>query len=160
MDPSKPVCERCGAPAIVHFTGEGPAACGVRHLCLDCADRRDAAPFRKERGLNHAAIVLVTGMMILMITLFADVLRFGGGQGFGFKQMIGLIFAGGGLLVGAVTRIPTLYVVGGIAGGLTLLADYVQFGKSPGFGLEQMTGLGVGFSILLLGMVLAARQRV
>ena len=158
MDLPRPVCERCGAPAIVHVTSEGAAGCGVRHLCLDCADRQDAAGHREERGLNHAAILIVTGLMILVLSLFADVLRFGGSHGFGYKQVVGLVLAGGGMLLGAITRISTLYVIGIMAGGMTLLADYIHFGKSPGFGLEQMAGTGVGISMVVVGGLLAGRR--
>ena len=158
MDPPKPLCERCGAPAIVHVTSEGPAGCGVRHLCLDCADREDPTVNQEERGLNHAAILIVTGLMTVVLCVFADVLRFGGGQGFGYKQIVGLVLAGGGVIVGAVTRIPTLYVVGVMTGGLALLADYIHFGKSPGFGREQMAGTAVGIIIVIVGGVLARRR--
>ena len=157
MDPLKPGCERCGQPAIVHITSEGNAG-GVRHLCLDCADREDAMVRRVERGLNHAAILIVTGLMGLFISVFADVLNWGEGQAFGYKQLVALVLAGGGVLVGAVTRIPTLYVVGVITGGLTLVADWVQFGKSPGFGWEQMTGTVIGILLIIAGVGLARRR--
>ncbi len=158
MDPPKPVCERCGRPAIVHISTGEASGSGMRHLCLECADREDIAVRRQERGLNHAAILIVAGLIVLVISLFADVLRWGEGEAFGYKQMAGLVLAGGGVLVGAVTRIPTLFVVGLLVGGLTLSADYIGFGKSPGFGLEQVAGTAVGILLAAAGGLLAGRR--
>jgi hypothetical protein len=157
MDTSKPLCERCGAPAIVHITSENSAGSGVRHLCLNCADSEDAAVRRTNRGLDHAAILIVTGLMALIISGFADVLKWGNGGAFGYKQIIAVFLAGGGLLIGAAARIPTLYLLGLVTGGLTLIADYARFGNSPGYGVEQCAGVIAGAILLGAGIFVARR---
>ncbi len=158
MDPPKPVCEHCGHPAVVHVTSEGPAGTGVRHLCLHCADLEDAVVHREEPGLNRAAIFVVAGAMILAISLLADVLEFGQGAGFGYKQAIGLALALGGVLMGAVVRVPTLCAVGVVIGGLTIVADYAGFGNYPGFGWQQWIGSILGLALVVLGLFKAVKK--
>lgn len=158
MDPPKPVCEHCGQPAVVHVTSEGPGGTGVRHLCLNCADIEDTVAHREELGLNRAAVLLAAGLMILTISLLADVLRFGQAEGFGYKQLIGLVLAVGGVLMGAVIRVPTLSAVGIVIGGLAIAADYAGFGSHPGFGWQQVAGAALGLILVAAGLLKARRR--
>jgi hypothetical protein len=98
------------------------------------------------------------GCVVLLISLFADQLRFGHSEGFGPKQEIGLGIAVVCVFTAALLRVPTLMVIGILAGGLTILADILRFGQEEGFGWQQMLGVAVGGTLVLCGWLESWRQ--
>jgi len=52
-----------------------------------------------------------------------------------------------------------LAVVGLLVGLLSVLADVIRLGGSPGFGRGQIIGVVVGAVILIVGVVIFARSR-
>jgi uncharacterized membrane protein len=163
MNGPKPACERCGAAAIVHIRPDASDAQTVYHFCLACADTEVVVP-SSARGLpydrrrNHAALLILVGLIILVLSIGADFFAFGQAEGFGWKQMTG-VFCGVALLVlGAITRTQMVVVTGLIMGGLTLLADQLSFGSSPGFGWHQMLGTLLGGVLVLAGLSVAFRK--
>ena len=154
----QPVCEVCGAPAIVHFSG-GDTVGSFRHYCLQCADEMQAAPKPVDRSLEQALALLVVGSFILGISVLADSLQFGVSAGFGWKQIAGLVLSGVLVLAGALMGVPAVLSVGLLFGGITILADWLGFGSDEGFGFQQMMGVVVGVCIILGGFVYAWTRR-
>ncbi len=159
MNASRPTCEICGSPAIVHITHEDHQGVLVRHLCLACADGEQQALHTWNRGVDRAAVLAVLGLSILVISVFADHLGFGRSPGFAWKQEAGVLLAALLLLTGALIRVPTLSVCGLLAGGVTVLADRIGFGDSAGFGWQQVAGTAVGGLLLLWGYALYHGRR-
>lgn len=131
----------------------------MRHLCLRCADAGDVPAVRSERRLHYAAILLVVGLLVLVVSSAADVLQFGDAAGFGKWQILGVLLAGFLLLIGTMTRIFTLLAIGLITGVLTVLADWLGFGNAEGFGFQQIGGCLVGIALIAAGLLVARRQR-
>ena len=160
----KPVCERCGAVAIVHIRPNAADAETVYHFCLTCADAvagdysRDDLPDQHRR--NRAALFVLVGLIVLVLSVGADFFHFGQAEGFGWKQMTGL-FCGIALVVlGSIIRSQTVALTGLIMGGLTLLADWLGFGSSPGIGWQQMAGILLGTVLVLAGLYVTRRRWV
>lgn len=159
VNPSRPKCELCGAPAIVHITHEDHQGVLVRHLCLSCADGEQRALHTWNRGVDRAAVLAVMGVLVLIISIFADRLGFGRSPGFDWKQEAGVVLAALLLLTGALIRVPTLSVCGLLAGGVTILADRIGFGDSPGFGWQQVAGSVLGVVLLVWSFLMYQARR-
>ena len=160
MGRSKPACEKCGAPAVVHITNDTGDGAFVRHLCIPCADEEEATVARGKRGLDHAAILIVVGLLLLVISAGADILKFGSAEEFGMWQIIGTLLGGFLAIVGAVMRISTVVVIGLITIGLTVLADWLGFGNAEGFGLQQIAGCALGVVLILAGLAVGRSQPI
>ena len=105
-----------------------------------------------DRKRTRAALLIVVGLIILVISIGADFFAFGHAEGFGWKQMTGVFCGAALVLIGAIAQAHTVAVTGFIMAGITLLADYLGFGSSPGFGWHQMLGSLLGVFLLLLGI--------
>lgn len=150
-------CELCGAPAIVHVR---PSAADetMLHFCISCADQRGSSADQdaKARGINPAALYGLAGLTTIVLSTGADVFAFGRADGFGWKQMAGVVCGAALTLTGALLRTRTILLAGVIMAGLTLVADWVGLGASPGFGWRQ--GLGCVLGALLLLKARSARK--
>lgn len=158
MSRRKRQCERCGAPALVHISNDSGQGDAFRHLCLDCADAEDAGVLQVEAGLNLAAVLMVVGLMVLVMSAAADYLRFGYAEGFGIWQRLGMLLGAGGVLMGALTRTSTILVIGLITGVVTLLADWLGFGNTEGFGIQQLSGCMLGAVLIVTGALIGRAQ--
>jgi len=149
-------CEVCGEPANVHISNENADGATLRHLCLQCAaDEDDLAP--REPMLNLAAVLVVVGLFILVISLFADVLAFGRHEGFGWQQQAGLALAAVFVLTAALVRIPTVLAIGLMIGAITVLADWLGLGNAEDFGIRQVAGTLLGLLLIGAGWLVARR---
>ncbi len=156
MEP-KPTCENCEEAAIVHIRSEVAGQVVVRHLCLRCADVEENVVPPRERRLNVPVVLITVGLLVLVISVFADPLGFGRSEGFGWQQWTGVALAAILALTGAIMQIPTLLVVGLITGGVTLLADWLRFGSAEGFGWQQILGSALG-AVLIAGALVVVRS--
>ncbi len=155
-----PICETCGVPAVVHINSGAYAGQRMRHLCFGCADRQDMSAASRKRRFNPGAVLAAVGLMMLVISLLADVLAFGGSEGFGWRQLLGVALAGVIVLIGAAMWVPTLLAVGLIGLVMTILADWLAFGSSEGFGWQQALGCLVGVGLAFGGLDLARRREL
>ena len=153
-----PICETCGVPAVVHINSGAHAAPRMRHLCFGCADREDTSTASCNRKLNPGAVLAAVGLMMLVISLLADVLAFGSSEGFGWRQFVGVALAGVMVLIGAAMWVPTLLAVGLIGLAMTILADWLAFGSAGGFGWHQALGCLVRVGLAFGGLDLARRR--
>ena len=161
MSKAATVCEQCGAPANVHITDLAAGVPGMRHLCRLCADDSYTGVERVTPRVRSAlaAVIITVGLYIVALSTLADILEFGGSAGFGLMQSAGLIVAGIILLLGAITKAPALLIIGLITGVLALLADWLAFGSSTGFGWQQKTGTVLGLALTLVGVAVARLGR-
>lgn len=155
-----PICETCGVPAVVHINSGAYAGPRMRHLCFGCADQEDTSAASLKRTLNPGAVLAAVGLMMLLISLLADVLAFGGSEGFGWRQLLGVALAGVMVLIGAAMWIPTLLAVGLIGLVMTILADWLAFGSADGFGWQQALGCLVGVGLAFGGLDQARRKEL
>ena len=155
-----PICETCGVPAVVHINSGAYAGPRMRHLCFGCADREDMSAASRKQGLNPGAVLAAVGLMMLVISLLADVLAFGGSEGFGWRQLLGVALAGVMVLIGAAMWVPTLLAVGLIGVAMTILADWLAFGSADGFGWQQALGCLVGVGLAFGGLDQARRREL
>ena len=149
-----PVCEICAAPAIVHVRNEVGGVPVVRHRCLSCADADEDATVSRKSRLNVRAVLITMGVIIVLVSFFADSLGLGNATGFGWQQWGGLILGGIVLLVGALLGIPTLTVVGSGIAAITVLADQLGMGNAELFGWQQISGIAIGGTMVFLGALL------
>ena len=156
------VCARCGAPASVHITDLAAGVPKMRHLCRLCADASgaDVPTGSSPGGSALASVIIAVGLYIVAISSLADYLEFGRSAGFGFVQRAGLIVAGIVFILGAIAKAPTLLIIGLITCVLDLLADWLAFGSSAGFGWQQKTGTGLGLVLVLTGVAVARAWRI
>lgn len=130
----------------------------LRRLCLECADRDHEPPARFGKGLNYSVILISVGVIIVLLSALADRRNVASTPGFGWKQDIVVVLSGLLVVIATLLRIPTLAVIGLLAGVLSLLADVFQFGSDPGFGWYQMGGLFAGLITASIGMQMARRK--
>ena len=155
---NQPPCERCGKPSRVHITDEDAFGNTVTHLCLECAAAEEQRPHARESELNHAAILTSVGVVVVLLSALADYLGFGSAGEFGWKQNSGIVLAIILMSIAAVMRVPTILVIGLLTGVITALADWTEFGSSPGFGIRQMLGVLLGIVLIALGCVVGRKQ--
>lgn|GEM_PF-1330306 len=164
MGTARPVCEKCGAPSVVHVSNQIPGkGLVIRHFCLRCAQTHDgldvSATTEGEHRLSDAAALITAGTFILVLSLLADWLQLGGTEGFGYQQIGGVIVGGVLLLLGAIVRAPILLVFGLIIGVMSLLADRFPVGAAEGFGSNQIVGTLLGLVSIAAGVLSARRKR-
>jgi hypothetical protein len=152
-------CQICGQEARVHVTSEQTGQATVRHLCISCAAARSDIEQERYSAINHGFVMICIGVFITLMSVFADSLRFGKSAGFGELQWTGLVLAIVLLLSGLVLRTLTVLMTGAVLGGITLLADWLSFGNSPGFGGQQVLGVILGSAMILFGLYLALRRQ-
>ena len=157
MTDTKHICERCKAPALVHITTDDGNGMTVHHFCLKCADEEPLVPRLIDNRVNYAAILIVTGLLVLLISVGADVLAFGSGAGFGWQQWCGIVLGCLLLITGAISRVSTLLVIGLITIIITLLADWLGFGDTSGFGIHQISGTLMGVVMIVAGLMIGRR---
>ena len=155
-----PICETCGLPAVVHINSGAYAGPRMRHFCFGCADTEDMRAASRKRGLDLGAVIAVVGLMMLAISLLADLLAFGSSEGFGWWQLLGVALAGVMVLIGAAMWVPTLLAVGLIGVAMAVLADWLAFGNAEGFGWQQAFGCMVGVGLAFGGLEWARRREL
>ncbi len=142
----------------MHITRDMGVGAGERHLCLRCADIEEEEADRESKGLNHAMVLMVIGLLTMVFCAGADVFRFGLAEGFGFWQWSGITLGSLLILIGAIAQTATLWVIGAFAVGLTLVAEWLRFGAEPGFGYKQILGCMVGAILIAAGLHLSRKQ--
>ena len=164
MSKGRPVCEKCGLPALVHISDQVPdKGMVVRHYCMHCADEHDRLdaqlPASGDNRLSDAAALFVAGVFVLVLSLFADFLRLGGSSGFGLQQLGGVLVGAVLMLLGAIVRAPTMLVFGAITVGLSVVADMIPVGAAEGFGTNQLAGTILGTVLIGVAVWRAKRSR-
>ena len=157
-------CNSCGKPAIVHISNMIRGKRVALNLCTVCADRRARSggePGQRFRlrltRTDMGGILISVGLFVFAVSSLADLLKFGSGEGFGWKQEAGLALAGMLALTGSVFGVLMLIVIGVVIGTLTLLADLLAFGSNAGFGIQQLIGSLIGLAVMMAGLRIVSR---
>lgn len=163
METTEPAgtCVTCGRPALVTVMGDaGGAFPTPRQYCLECAERRPepvgtvgqaVAPFLPS-------LLIRVGALIGILALAADYLQIAGKSGFGWKQMAGAEIGALALTLGAFLRVGFLTVGGLVLVALSLGADYIGVGHSPGLGWKQQIALPLSVICVVVGLFWQRRE--
>jgi hypothetical protein len=158
-------CVNCGRPASINVhQGTDGGEPVIRHYCLECADEREAENPSPEQapvnaGLSHGGLLMLLGGLLAVLALGADFLGISGQTGFGWFQRIGASLGLLFVIVGAVFRVGTLSVLGLILFVVSLFADFLGIGESPGMGLRQQMTLVLSIALLAGGTFVQRRTR-
>ena len=154
-------CARCGRPAAVTLLIEDEQGQRLRQeLCLECAEAPPPAPRAPRALLGLAPSFLIRGGAVLtLLALFADALGLRGRHGFGWRQLAGSETGALVVVLGALLRSGWLTV-----GGLTLLAlslgaDHLRVGRTPGVGWREQLALALGALAVAVGLLWQRRLR-
>lgn len=156
-------CASCGRPASVTFVVEDDwGARTAQEFCLECAEKRP--PVRSHAGRAALAALaprwlIRVGAAIALLALSADYLGIAGRQGFGWRQLAGgeagtLVLVVGVLLRSGVTTLAGLVLI-----ALSLGADLLRVGHSPGIGWRQQLALPLAALCVAAGLALRRLQR-
>jgi len=159
-DTTKPVCIRCGQPAVVTVMHDD-ASSVTREYCLRCADER--SPAGPTIGRLAASFVprLLTrlGVLVGVLALLADYLDIPGRDGFGWKQIVGFQLGVVVLTLGTFLRAGVLTVGGMLLVILSLGADYLGVGHSAGLGWKQTLAIPLCVACVVAGVIWERRKR-
>lgn len=151
-------CEVCGEGARVRVL-EG-YVCGepsFRLYCLTCVESatvnepRTTPQSRRER-LGLASLMIVAGMGLGLVAVFADKLGLEGSAGFGRKQTVGALMGAILILIGALAHVDLLAMLGTALFGLCLFVDIVRIGVSPGVGNKQAVAILMALVMIVMGV--------
>lgn len=158
-------CVICGRPASINVhQGTDGGEPIIRHYCLECADEREVESPSPEQaavsaGLSHGGLLMLMGGLLAFLAIGADFLGISGQTGFGWFQRLGVLFGLLLVIVGAVFRVGTLSVFGLILFVVSLFADFLGIGESPGMGSRQQITLALSIALLAGGTFVQRRTR-
>ncbi|MCH7873000.1 MAG: hypothetical protein IID33_14995 [Planctomycetes bacterium] len=158
-------CEACGEAARVRvlegYAGGEPS---FRLYCLTCVEsatvREPKTPPESGRErLGLASLMIVAGLGLGMVAVFADGLGLEGSAGFGRMQTLGASIGAILILIGALARVDLLAMFGTALFGLCLIVDVVRIGSSPGIGNKQVAAIVIAIGLMISGVWLRRRHR-
>lgn len=163
METTEPTasCVACGRPALVTVMGDaGGAFPTPRQYCLECAERRPEAVGTVGQAVAPflPSLLIRVGALIGILALAADYLQIAGKSGFGWKQMAGAEVGALALTLGAFLRVGFLTVGGLVLVALSLGADYIGVGHSPGLGWKQQIALPLSVICVVVGLFWQRRE--
>lgn len=136
---------------------------GLRQVCRECERRRLWEERRNVRAIESYVARLLTyaGTFLILLTLVADRLPIAGRAGFGWRQITGIEIGALCLVIGIVSGRGLVGMGGLFLLVLSVGADVLQVGFTPGFGWRSLTALAVSCLLVVGGMVweFAMRRR-
>lgn len=156
-------CVSCGRPASVTIVVEDDwGSSSAQAFCLECAEKRP--PPRSHAGLAALAalapwLLIRVGAAIALLAVTADYLGIAGQQGFGWRQLAGGEAGTLALVVGVLLRSGLMTLVGLVLITLSLGADILRLGHSPGIGWRQQLALPLAAVCVAAGLVWRRLQR-
>jgi hypothetical protein len=144
-------CPVCGTDSLVTVLSSGPAGSRVlSKICREC-ERRASAQGRttaRQLALGLARASIAGGILLGALALSADYLGISGRQGFGWRQLAGAEIGFLCVVLGLLLQRTWLGVGGLFLLVLSLGADLLRVGHSPGLGWRKQAAL-----VLALGLV-------
>ncbi len=156
-----PRCSTCADPARVSVLKGYDEGAPVRvEYCSACADalyrrRRERVAGGKSK-LNLSTIILITGLLLVSVGVFADYFGHQGSAGFGAYQVAAIVLGGLVVVLGALLRIDLFVIPGLVLSALGALADVFGHVGTPGFGWRQQIAVIAG--LVLVSVALARRS--
>jgi len=128
---------------------------GLAQFCAECKRRRlwhEQSGVRQIAG-GSARLLIYAGVLLTVLALTVDRLSISGRVGFGWRQItgaeVGILCVALGLLVGrGLLGMAGLFLL-----VLSLGADLLRLGHSPGLGWRNQTGLVLASLLLAGGML-------
>lgn len=160
-EPTDEPCVSCGRPALVTVMGDAGGAFPVpRHYCLECAERRQEPSGSVGQAVTPflPSLLIRGGALIGILALAADYLQIAGKSGFGWKQIAGAEVGVLAVTLGAFLRVGFLTVGGLVLVALSLGADYLGVGHSPGLGWKQQIALPLSVICVVVGLLWQRRE--
>jgi hypothetical protein len=153
-------CPVCGTDSLVTILREGSdGERQLRQFCRECARRSDAAARTRQRQIaaSLAAPLTWSGIILLMLVFTAEHLSISGRSGFGWRQITGAEVGFLCVALGLLLRRAFLGTAGLFLLVLSLLADLLALGHSPGLGWRKQSALVVGTVLVGAGLFLRRR---
>ncbi len=161
---SKANCEACGEVARVRvLEGYVDGEPSFRLYCLTCVESATASepktsPESRRERLSLASLMIVAGLGLGMVAVFADELGLEGSAGFGGKQTVGALIGAILVLIGTLAHVDLLALFGAALFGLCLFVDVVRIGASPGVGNKQVATIVIAIVLMISGVWLRRRH--
>jgi hypothetical protein len=149
-------CVRCGRPAgVTIVTEDEPGQRQLREFCLECAEQQPGPRPRTARVLLSLApsVLIRAGALLALLALFADELGIRGRRGFGWRQIAGSEAGALILVLGAFLRSGWLTISGFLLLILSLGADHLRVGRTPGTGWREQLALALGLAAVGIGLL-------
>ncbi len=147
-------CPVCGTDSLDTVLSSGPPGTrGLRQVCREC-ERRQAAPLRvaaRQLALASARLLIAGGILLGALTLSANYLAISGKPGFGWRQVVGAELGFLGVVLGVLLRRAWLGVGGLFLLVLSLGADILRVGHSPGLGWRKQAALVAAIALVAGG---------
>lgn len=146
-----PACRLCGKTSQVHIRIDASTDPLILHYCAACADEEQLPAGKSNTGGHLAAISTFAGSFLMFVSLAPNLLRSEFADVLADQIYLGPALAATLLFIGAVTRVPSLIIMGLFAGGLSFLA-----GNAVSWGISnrswQITGCIAGAIMCGLGL--------
>jgi len=121
-------------------------------------DQSSVSEHRADRPrLKVSGLLVLFGLLMGFIALGADYLGISGQTGFGWYQRLGLLIGMALVVMGSLFRVDVMCVVGVVLLILSLTADFLHVGMSPGIGRRQQFAMGLAVATLVAGLLLSRR---
>ena len=161
MGPVSPApCPVCGTDSLVTILREGSD--GDRQLsqfCRECTRRSESEARSRHRQIvaGLASPLTYSGIVLLTLAITADHLSISGRSGFGWRQIAGAEVGFLCVVLGVLLQRAFLGTAGLFLLVLSLLADLLALGHSPGLGWRKQSALVVGTVLVGAGLFLRRR---
>ena len=147
-----PQCPVCGSAALATIVSEDGAG-ALRQFCRDCDRRRR---WYERSGVRHIAsgsarLLIYAGVILTVLTITADGLSISGRSGFGWRQITGAEIGFLCIVLGLLIRGALLGVFGIFLLTVSLGADLLRIGHSPGLGWRKQLALVLATALLAAG---------
>jgi hypothetical protein len=156
-------CASCGRPASVTIVVEDDWGSRTgRALCLECAEKQPLPRSHAGRAALAALaprLLIGIGAAIAVLAVTADHLGISGQRGFGWRQLAGGEVGTLLLVVGVLLRSGVATLAGLLVIVLSLGADLLRVGHSPGIGWRQQLALPLAAVCVAAGLVWRRLQR-
>jgi hypothetical protein len=153
-------CPVCGTDSLVTILREGSdGERQLRQFCRECARRSDSEVRSRQRQIaaGLASPLTWSGIILLTLAITADFLAISGRSGFGWRQVTGAEVGFLCVVLGLLLRRAFLGTAGLFLLVLSLLADLLALGHSPGPGWRTLTALVAGTVLVGAGLFLRHR---
>jgi hypothetical protein len=149
-------CPVCGTDSLVTVLSTGPAGSRVlRKICRECERRagEQGSTTARQIGLGLARVSIAGGILLGALALSADYLGISGKQGFGWRQVAGAELGFLCVVLGLLLQRAWLGVGGLFLLVLSLGADLLRVGHSPGLGWRKQAALVLALALVASGAI-------
>ena len=154
MDPAR--CPLCGSDALATVVStDASDARQLRTYCLACQSRgiEEERNERRWLGTMLARLLFYGGVVLALLTATADYLPLSGRTGFGWRQITGIELGCLAIVLGLLARKGLVGIGGLFLLLLSIGADLLHVGLTPGFGWRSRTGIVVATAMLVGGIL-------